>query len=55
MHPGIVQFVFADGSVRQLRHGGSHQRNSPTSSAWWCFQALAGMQDGDLRTSELQN
>ncbi len=54
-HTGIVQFCFGDGSVRGIRHGGSHQRDQPTSSAWWAFQALAGMNDRDLRGSELTN
>jgi hypothetical protein len=50
-HTGIVNFCFGDGSVRGIRHGGSHQRYQPTSSAWWSLQALAGMADGDLRTA----
>ena len=62
-HTGIVQFCFGDGSVRGLKHGSSSARNAATgcagcttpSSGWWCFQALAGKDDGDLRTSELQN
>jgi len=54
-HTGVVQFCFGDGSVRPLRHGGSHQRFEPTSSAWWAVQAMAGMGDGDLRGSELTN
>jgi len=55
MHPGIVQFCFADGSVRPLKQGGSQQRVNPISTAWFCFQALAGMRDGDTKISELQN
>jgi prepilin-type N-terminal cleavage/methylation domain-containing protein/prepilin-type processing-associated H-X9-DG protein len=54
-HTGLVQFCFGDGSVRGIRHGGSHQRYQPTSDAWWAFQALAGMADGDLRGSLLLN
>lgn len=54
-HTGIVQFAFGDGSVRALKQGGSHQRLTPTSSAYLCFQALAGMNDGDTKTAELQN
>ncbi len=53
-HTGIVQFCFGDGSVRGIRHGGSHQRNLP-SPAWWAFQSLAGMNDGDLRGTMLLN
>ena len=53
MHTGMVQFGFGDGSVRGIRHGGSHQRYQPTSSGWWALQALAGMRDGDLRVAEL--
>jgi prepilin-type N-terminal cleavage/methylation domain-containing protein len=53
MHPGVVQFCLGDGSVRGIRPGGSHQRYQPTSSAWWAFQSLAGMRDGDVRTEEL--
>jgi prepilin-type N-terminal cleavage/methylation domain-containing protein len=54
-HTGVVLFCFGDGHVQPIRHGGSHQRLSPTSSAWWSFQALSGMADGDLRTQELGN
>jgi prepilin-type N-terminal cleavage/methylation domain-containing protein len=54
-HTGVVQFCWGDGSVRGIRHGGSHQRYQPTSNAWWAFQALAGIADGDLRGSELTN
>jgi prepilin-type N-terminal cleavage/methylation domain-containing protein/prepilin-type processing-associated H-X9-DG protein len=52
-HTGLVQFCFGDGSVRGIRHGGSHQRYQPTSDAWYAFQALAGYADGDLRGSLL--
>src|SRR5262249_48897355 len=52
-HTGIVLFCFGDGSVRPVKPNGSHQRYQPTSSAWWAFQALAGMHDGALRGSEL--
>jgi prepilin-type N-terminal cleavage/methylation domain-containing protein len=61
-HTGMVLFCFADGSVRGLKHGTSSARSPATgatgntpSSGWWSFQALAGMQDGDLRGSELTN
>jgi prepilin-type N-terminal cleavage/methylation domain-containing protein len=58
MHPGIVQFCFADGSVRGLKHGSSYWNGTgpfpPESSDWWVFQELAGMRDGGSRdTSSL--
>jgi prepilin-type N-terminal cleavage/methylation domain-containing protein len=55
-HTGVVQFCFADGSVRPLRTGNSwidwwnwelanlHPNSYPTD--WWVFQQLAGMRDG---------
>jgi len=53
MHPGVVQFCFADGSVRGLKHGNSYWDGTgafpPASSDWWVFQELAGMRDGGLR------
>jgi prepilin-type N-terminal cleavage/methylation domain-containing protein/prepilin-type processing-associated H-X9-DG protein len=46
MHTGnIVNFCFADGSVRPVRKGGTAQRN-PAISDWYVFQAMAGAQDG---------
>jgi prepilin-type processing-associated H-X9-DG protein len=59
MHPGVVQFCFADGSVRGLKHGNSHWSGTgdfpPASSDWWVFQQLAGMHDGEVvNTSALQ-
>jgi len=46
-HTGIVQFGFADGSVRGLRPGSTGVRNPTTAgSDWYIFQAMAGMQDG---------
>jgi len=58
-HSGVVQFCFADGSVRSLRKGSSWidywnwdlsdlwpDRYPP---AWWVFQELAGMRDGGTR------
>jgi prepilin-type N-terminal cleavage/methylation domain-containing protein/prepilin-type processing-associated H-X9-DG protein len=46
MHTGdIVNFCFADGSVRPVRKGATGQRN-PASSDWYVFQAMAGAQDG---------
>jgi prepilin-type N-terminal cleavage/methylation domain-containing protein len=54
LHPGIVQFCFADGSVRTLKHGPSHWNGPPdplppADSPWWVFQQLAGMHDGETR------
>jgi Protein of unknown function (DUF1559) len=55
MHTGIVQFAFADGSVRGLRPGTTTQ-NNPASSDWWVLLALAGRADGDARdASALSN
>jgi prepilin-type processing-associated H-X9-DG protein len=53
-HPGVVQFCFADGSVRPLKHGNTGSYSSPfgstpQSSPWWVLQELAGMRDGDSR------
>jgi prepilin-type processing-associated H-X9-DG protein len=55
-HPGVVQFSFADGSVRALRKGSSwiDWPNWDLSNLWpnqfppgWqVFQELAGMRDG---------
>ncbi len=48
LHPGIVQFCFADGSVRSLRVGGT--ANVPpgyaTPGDWLVLQQLAGVHDG---------
>jgi prepilin-type N-terminal cleavage/methylation domain-containing protein len=65
-HPGIVQFCFADGSVRPLRRGISFINWDNWDLAnlwpdqypadWWVFQELAGMRDGGTRdTSGLVN
>jgi prepilin-type processing-associated H-X9-DG protein len=54
-HDAVVNFCFADGSVRGLHPGGSTQRN-PTSipSDWYIFQMLAGKADGQVwNTSSL--
>jgi prepilin-type processing-associated H-X9-DG protein len=53
-HPGVVQFCFADGSVRPLKHGNTASSSTPAastpqSSPWWVLQELAGMRDGGLR------
>jgi prepilin-type N-terminal cleavage/methylation domain-containing protein/prepilin-type processing-associated H-X9-DG protein len=60
-HPGLVNFAFADGSVRGLRRGGSwidygnwelgmlFPNNYPND--WWVLQELAGVRDGGTRSS----
>ena len=49
-HPGVVQFCFADGSVRGLRREGTARPNgSPLpepGSNWYLLQQLAGRRDG---------
>lgn len=61
-HPGLVQFCFADGSVRGLRHEGTFYDTRPFSgpplifapqwplpeagSLWYVLQQLAGRRDG---------
>jgi prepilin-type N-terminal cleavage/methylation domain-containing protein/prepilin-type processing-associated H-X9-DG protein len=56
-HPGVVQFCFADGSVRSLGKGASWiDANNGWAlanlwpdqypAAWWVLQQLAGMRDG---------
>jgi prepilin-type N-terminal cleavage/methylation domain-containing protein len=56
MHPGIVQFCFADGSVRGLKKGVAYWdgtvRLPPQAPEWetfWAFQELAGFKDGGVR------
>jgi prepilin-type N-terminal cleavage/methylation domain-containing protein/prepilin-type processing-associated H-X9-DG protein len=47
-HPNVVQFCFADGSVRGVQRGGT-LLSGPTatpSSNWYVLQQLAGMRDG---------
>jgi prepilin-type N-terminal cleavage/methylation domain-containing protein/prepilin-type processing-associated H-X9-DG protein len=50
LHPGVVQFCFADGSVRSLHPGSTN--NDPlnlsnlTNPDWLVFQALGGFKDG---------
>ena len=48
-HTGIVNFCFADGSIRSLRYAGTDVRN-PTSpgSSWYILQSLAGKADGEV-------
>jgi prepilin-type N-terminal cleavage/methylation domain-containing protein/prepilin-type processing-associated H-X9-DG protein len=65
-HPGVVQFCFADGSVRGVKKGTSWidwanwdlanlwPDRYPTD--WWVFQELGGLRDGGTRdTSPLLN
>jgi prepilin-type processing-associated H-X9-DG protein len=63
-HPGVVQFCFADGSVRRLRKGSSaidywgwelaNRYPDRYPAGWWVLQELAGMRDGGSReTSSL--
>jgi prepilin-type N-terminal cleavage/methylation domain-containing protein len=58
-HPGVVQFCYADGSVRSLRKGSSWIDYWNWELAdlwpdsyprdWWVFQELGGMRDGGTR------
>jgi prepilin-type N-terminal cleavage/methylation domain-containing protein len=59
-HPGIVQFCFADGSVRSLRKGTSWINAivgwdlvdlwpDHYPADWWVLQELAGFRDGGTR------
>jgi hypothetical protein len=57
-HPGIVQFCFADGSVRALKHGATAATGrflqGPYSEDWYVLQQLSGFRDGEIRdTSSL--
>jgi hypothetical protein len=57
-HPGIVQFCFADGSVRGLKHGTTAATGrllqGPYSEDWYVLQQLSGFRDGEIRdTSSL--
>jgi prepilin-type N-terminal cleavage/methylation domain-containing protein/prepilin-type processing-associated H-X9-DG protein len=65
-HPGVVQFCFADGSVRSLKKGSSWIDYSNWDLAnlwpdrypsdWWVLQELAGVRDGGTReTAALEN
>ena len=47
-HTGIVQFCFADGSVRSLRIGATADAppKHPPTGDWLVLQQLAGIQDG---------
>jgi prepilin-type N-terminal cleavage/methylation domain-containing protein/prepilin-type processing-associated H-X9-DG protein len=65
-HAGVVQFAFADGSVRRLRPGSSwidwwnwdlaNRWPDRYPRDWWVLQELAGLRDGGTReTSALVN
>src|SRR5262249_23642214 len=51
-HPGVVQFCFADGSVRGLNRGSTlwagpwASGTTPPSKDWYVLQQLGGMRDG---------
>ena len=45
-HTGVVQFCFADGSVRSITKVGSS--TGWYSQRWYMFQAAGGMQDGQV-------
>src|SRR5262249_29487123 len=48
-HMGVVQFCFADGSVRGVQRGSTHQAvppSSPATNDWFVLQQLGGMRDG---------
>jgi prepilin-type N-terminal cleavage/methylation domain-containing protein/prepilin-type processing-associated H-X9-DG protein len=62
-HSGVVQFCFADGSVRGLRKGSSwidwwnwdlaNLFPDRYPQGWWVLQELAGMRDGGTRDSNV--
>jgi prepilin-type N-terminal cleavage/methylation domain-containing protein len=57
-HPGIVEFAFADGSVRPLTTGATMylpgaNNSPPPSNDWLLLQQLAGMKDGTITTDAL--
>jgi len=54
-HTGVVQFSMCDGSVRSFRKGSveSYYSNSGATPAWFDFQRLAGMQDGEVYQNSL--
>jgi prepilin-type N-terminal cleavage/methylation domain-containing protein/prepilin-type processing-associated H-X9-DG protein len=57
-HPGVINFCFADGSVRALRPGSSGitALTVTLSEDWYVFQQLAGYKDGEVRdASSLTN
>jgi prepilin-type processing-associated H-X9-DG protein len=51
-HSGGVQFAFADGSVRLLRFGSTTIRRPACSADWYTLNALAGIHDGQVRSSD---
>jgi hypothetical protein len=57
-HTGIVQFCFADSSVRGLKRGTTAATGllfqGPYSADWYVLQQLSGFRDGEIRdTSSL--
>jgi prepilin-type N-terminal cleavage/methylation domain-containing protein/prepilin-type processing-associated H-X9-DG protein len=54
-HSGIVQFAFADGSVRSLRRGDTDMLTKGWTEDWWVLQELAGWQDGGVRPRDSLN
>jgi prepilin-type N-terminal cleavage/methylation domain-containing protein/prepilin-type processing-associated H-X9-DG protein len=51
-HPGGVQFVFADGSVRMLRFGATTVRTPACSADWYALNQLAGIHDGQVVSAD---
>ena len=47
-HTGIVQFSMGDGSVRGVRPAGTSVSAGPVTADWFVYQAMAGMNDGDV-------
>jgi prepilin-type processing-associated H-X9-DG protein len=48
-HSAVVQFGFADGSVRAIRKGiMASAAGQPQNPAWTMFQYIGGMQDGGV-------
>jgi prepilin-type N-terminal cleavage/methylation domain-containing protein/prepilin-type processing-associated H-X9-DG protein len=59
-HPGIVNFVFCDGSVRTLRSGNSTPAAASdilgtTDMPWTTFQSYSGRADGDVIQNNIIN
>jgi len=58
-HTGVVNFVYADGSVRGIKVGSSKwnplvpeaQKPAEVTADWFVLQQLAGMRDGETRDS----
>jgi prepilin-type N-terminal cleavage/methylation domain-containing protein/prepilin-type processing-associated H-X9-DG protein len=55
-HTGVVNFCFADGSVRPIKHGSSNWReqffNTERTLDWFVFQQLGGFRDGEVIASD---